>query len=87
MRFYQEQHRHTCGIDLHGRNLYLHVLDEQGDIRLHRKLRCDPELFLRTIAPYRDDLVVGAECNSLSDSAPHPSPEKTGLYGEPAHLE
>jgi hypothetical protein len=24
---------------------------------------------------------------SLSDSAPHPSPEKTGLYGEPAHLE
>jgi transposase len=62
MRFYQEQHRHTCGIDLHGRNLYLCVLDEQGDIRLHRKLRCDPELFLRTIAPYGDDLVVGAEC-------------------------
>ena len=62
MRFYQQQHRHTCGVDLHGRNLYLCILDHEGEIRLHRKLRCDPELFLQAIAPYRDDLVVGAEC-------------------------
>ena len=39
MRFYQEQHRHTCGMDLYGRNLYLCILDEQAEIRLHRKLR------------------------------------------------
>jgi transposase len=62
MRFYQGQHRHTCGVDLHGRNLYLCILDEQGVIRLHKKLRCEPKLFLETIAPFRDDLVVGAEC-------------------------
>ena len=27
MQFYIERHRHTCGVDLHGRNLYLCVLD------------------------------------------------------------
>lgn len=62
MRFYPNQHRHTCGVDLHGRNLYLCILDQEGQIRLHKRLRCDPELFLEAIAPYRDDLVVGAEC-------------------------
>ena len=62
MRFYSNQHRHTCGVDLHGRNLYLCILDEQGQIRLHKRLRCDPDRFLEAIAPYRDDLVVGAEC-------------------------
>jgi hypothetical protein len=62
MRFYQHQHRHTCGVDLHGRNLYLCILDQQGQVRLHKRLRCDPDLFLQAIAPYRDDLVVGAEC-------------------------
>jgi len=62
MRFYPNQHRHTCGVDLHGRNLYLCILDQQGKICLHKNLRCDPDLFLQAIAPYRDDLVVGAEC-------------------------
>jgi transposase len=62
MRFYSKQHQYTCGVDLHGRNLYLCVLDQQGEIRLHKRIRCEPELFLQAIAPYRDDLVVGAEC-------------------------
>lgn len=62
MRFYPNQHRHTCGVDLHGRNLYLCVLDQRGEIRLHKRLRCDPALFLQAVAPFRDDLVVGAEC-------------------------
>jgi transposase len=62
MRFYPHQHQHTCGVDLHGRNLFLCILDQQGDVRLHKRLRCDPNLFLEAIAPYRDDLVVGAEC-------------------------
>ena len=42
MRFYPNQHRHTCGVDLHGRNLYLCILDQEGQIRLHKRLRCDP---------------------------------------------
>ena len=43
--------------------MYLCILDhDSGKIVLHRNLRCEPERFLRAIAPYRDDLVVGVEC-------------------------
>jgi len=43
--------------------MYLCILDhESGGTVLHRNLRCEPQLFLRAIAPYRDDLVVGVEC-------------------------
>ena len=62
MRFYTRQHRHYCGIDLHARSMYLCILDQEGNVLLHQKLRCDRERFLETIAPYRDGLVVGAEC-------------------------
>jgi len=63
MRFYTGQHRYYCGIDLHARTMYLCILDhESGKVLLHRNLRCEPELFLRTIEPYRDGLVVGVEC-------------------------
>ena len=63
MRFYTGRHRYYCGIDLHARTMYLCILDhESGDVLLHRNLRCDPELFLEAIAPYRADLVVATEC-------------------------
>jgi transposase len=63
MRFYTGQHRYYCGIDLHARTMYLCILDqESGKILLHRNLRSEPELFLQTVEPYRDDLVVGVEC-------------------------
>ena len=62
MQYYTEQHRHTCGVDLHGRNLYLCVLDPDRQIVLHRRYDCDEEKLLRALAPYREDLVVGVEC-------------------------
>jgi len=62
MRFYNGQHRYYCGIDLHARTMYLCILDQQGEVVLHRNMRCDPELFVEAIAPYRDDLVVSTEC-------------------------
>jgi len=63
MRFYTGQHRFYCGVDLHARTMYLCILDrERGDVMLHRNLRCEPRAFLRTVAPFRDDLVVGVEC-------------------------
>jgi transposase len=63
MRFYTGQHRYYCGIDLHARTMYLCILDrESGKAVLQRNLRCEPELFLRAIEPYRADLIVGAEC-------------------------
>jgi hypothetical protein len=33
MRFYTQQHRHYCGIDLHARSLYLCVLRIQLSVR------------------------------------------------------
>ena len=62
MRFYTRQHKHNCGIDLHARTMYLCVLDQGGDVLLHQNIPCEPKIFLRTIEPYRDDLVVGVEC-------------------------
>jgi transposase len=43
--------------------MYLCILDhESGKTVLERNLRCEPELFLRAIEPYRAELIVGAEC-------------------------
>ena len=30
MRFYNGQHRHWCGIDLHARTMYVCILDATG---------------------------------------------------------
>ena len=62
MRFYTQQHRYYCGIDLHARSLYLCILDQTGKTLVHRKLACDRDELLRTLAPYRKDLVVAVEC-------------------------
>jgi transposase len=63
MRFYTGQHRFYCGVDLHARTMYVCILDhESGEVVLHRNLRCRPDVFLRTVEPYRDDLVIGVEC-------------------------
>jgi hypothetical protein len=62
MRFYTETHKHHCGIDLHARTMYVCILDHEGRVLLHQNMPCDPQRFLRTVAPYRDDLVVAVEC-------------------------
>ncbi len=62
MRFYTNQHRYYCGIDLHARSMYVCVLDLRGQILLHRNMPCAPESFLKAIAPYREDIAVAAEC-------------------------
>ena len=62
MRFYTGQHQHYCGVDLHARTMYLCVLNHAGEVFLERNVRSNPEIFLRTLEPYRDDLVVAAEC-------------------------
>lgn len=62
MRFYTQQHLFYCGVDLHARSLYLCVLDQAGEVRLHRNVRATPEAFLKAVAPYREGLVVAVEC-------------------------
>jgi transposase len=62
MRFYTTQHQFYCGIDLHARSMFLCIMDQSGKILLHRNYRADPDSLLRAIGPYREDLVVAAEC-------------------------
>jgi len=62
MRFYTSQHAFYCGVDLHARTMYVCVLDQAGEVRLHRNLPCRPDAFLQAIEPFREDLVVGVEC-------------------------
>jgi transposase len=62
MRFYNQQHRFYCGVDLHARTLSLCVLDSSGKILLHDACEADPKAFLDAVAPYRDGVVVGCEC-------------------------
>jgi len=42
--------------------MYVCILDAAGQVLVHRNMKSTPEAFLATVAPYRDDLVVAAEC-------------------------
>ena len=62
MRFYNRQHRHYCGINLHVKTMYVCILDAMGQVLVHQNAPATPAAFLAIVAPYRDDLVVAAEC-------------------------
>jgi len=62
MRFYTQQHKYYCGIDLHARVMYVCILDSAGNVVFHKNMAAGPEPLLRAIAPYRDDIVIGVEC-------------------------
>ena len=62
MRFYTNQHQFYCGIDLHARTMYVCILNQGGEILVHRNMPAGPDPFLKVIAPYREGLVVCVEC-------------------------
>jgi transposase len=62
MRLYTHQHHFYCGIDLHPRAMYPCVLDAAGQVVAQRNILARPEPFLKLIAPFRPDVVVGVEC-------------------------
>jgi hypothetical protein len=53
MRFYTNQHRYYCRIDLHVRSMHVCVLDSQDEILLHRKMSCHRESYLKANFPYK----------------------------------
>jgi Transposase len=61
-RFYTNQHQFYAGIDLHARSRYVCILDQDGEIMLHRNMKASPEMLLKAIAPYREEIVVAVEC-------------------------
>ena len=62
MRFYKTSHQYYCGIDLHTKQMYCCIIDSAGSALAHVNLKTEPEAFLSLVKPYREDLVVGAEC-------------------------
>ena len=62
MRFYTKQHKFYCGIDLHARSMSVCILNQDGEIMLHRNMKASPEMLLKAIAPYREEIVVSVEC-------------------------
>jgi transposase len=62
MRFYNQQHRFYCGVDLQARTLSFCILDAQGTIVRQQTIAANPDPSLRAVAPYRDGLGVAWEC-------------------------
>jgi transposase len=42
--------------------MYICILNQDGEIMLHRNMKASPEPFLKAIAPYREEMVVAVEC-------------------------
>jgi hypothetical protein len=42
--------------------MYVGILNQDGEIMLHRNMKARPEMLLKAIAPYREDIVVSVEC-------------------------
>jgi transposase len=62
MNFYTMQHTFYGGIDRHGDWMDLCVLDAEGEVRVHKNIRTDPQAFLQTLQPFRADVMVCGEC-------------------------
>jgi hypothetical protein len=62
MRFYTQQHEYYCGVDLHARSMFVHILDQHGQCLFAKDLPACPDAFRAAVAPYRAGLVVGCEC-------------------------
>lgn len=62
MRFYQQAHEFYCGVDLHAKQMYLCIVDQQGKIQLHKNIKTRTDVFLAMTENFRkSDLVVGVE--------------------------
>jgi transposase len=62
MKFYTKQHKFYCGIDLHARKMYVCILNDKGEVMVHKNIKTDPEPLMDLIAPFVEDLVIGVEC-------------------------
>jgi hypothetical protein len=68
MRFYNQQHRFYCGVDLHARTLSLHVLDAAGESCLAKTHPANSDAFLKAVAPFRvcDCTAPPIQCSAAS---------------------
>ena len=62
MRFYNNTHPYYCGIDLHARTLYVCIIDQAGEILVHKEISADPDKLYKILNPYDGNVIVGVEC-------------------------
>ena len=62
MKFYNQQHKYYCGVDLHARKMYVCIIDKKGKTKMHMNIKTDPELFFKLVFPFIEDIVIGVEC-------------------------
>ena len=63
MKFYRTTTEYNCGIDLHSRQMYMCLMDHEGNKLVHTNVTGnDWDYFLSRIKPYREDLTVCCEC-------------------------
>jgi|WetSurMetagenome_2_1015567.scaffolds.fasta_scaffold182860_1 transposase len=62
MNFYTQQHKYYCGIDLHARKMYVCILNQQGNVQLHKNIDTEQEVLIELISPFLDDIIIGVEC-------------------------
>lgn len=63
MEYYHTTTAYNCGVDLHTRQMYICIMDREGNKLVHRNIKGnDWGYFLKLIEPYRHDLTVCCEC-------------------------
>ena len=62
MRFYTKQHNYYCGIDLHTKNMYVCILNQAGNILVHKNIYSNPQSLIKVIEPYLPDVAISVEC-------------------------
>ena len=62
MNLYNNMHPYYCGIDLHARLLYVCIIDQDGNVCVHKEISADPNKLLQLLEPYIGNIVVGVEC-------------------------
>ncbi|MEI6565026.1 MAG: IS110 family transposase [bacterium] len=63
MNYYTTTTEYNCGIDLHARQMYMCLMDRQGNKLVHTNIQGnDFAYFLTKVAPFKHDLTVVSEC-------------------------
>jgi transposase len=63
MKYYKTTTEYNCGIDLHARQMYICVMDREGNILVHKNIKGnDFAFFLKLVDPYMHSLTVVCEC-------------------------
>lgn len=62
MKLYTMPHDNFGGIDLHTKKICACILDRHGETVFHKNLDTEPDIFLKILQPFREDVAVGVKC-------------------------